>query len=52
MYAHVRIMKRIIGILLSIAMMCMMLCATAACGEESGFSIHFIDVGQADATLI
>ena len=52
MYAHVRIMKRIIGILLSIAMMCMMLCATAACGEESGFSIHFIDVGQADAAVI
>lgn len=47
-----RIVKKIIGILLSIAMMCMMLCATAASGEESGFSIHFIDVGQADATVI
>ena len=47
-----RIVKKIIGILLSIAMMCMMLCATAASGEESGFSIHFIDVGQADAAVI
>ncbi len=29
-----------------------MLCQTSAIGEESGFCIHFIDVGQADAAVI
>jgi len=28
------------------------LCQTSAIGEESGFCIHFIDVGQADAAVI
>lgn len=43
---------RYIALVLKTAMMLMMLCATAAHGEESSFTIHFIDVGQADAAVI
>lgn len=45
-------MKRFICWLLTVIMMVMMLGISVASGEESGFCIHFIDVGQADAAVI
>lgn len=45
-------MKQIVRWLISIVLMLMLVFTTSAVGEESGFCIHFIDVGQADSAVI
>ena len=45
-------MKRFVSWLLTLVMMLMLVFTASAAGDESGFSIHFIDVGQADAAVI
>ena len=45
-------MKRLASLLLAVVMMLMLVFTTSAVGEDSGFCIHFIDVGQADAAIV
>ena len=45
-------MKRYVCCILSMIILILTVCTTVVCGEESGFCIHFIDVGQADAAVI
>ena len=45
-------MRRLVSLLLAVVMLAFPIFTTDATGEKSGFCIHFIDVGQADAAVV